>query len=100
MSIPFVFPTFFNGENILGRIELRIQSKSLKQKDIEVKVYKITSKLGRTVKTKSFLSMNSDMGPSDEITQEKILLEINFQYMKILYEPYKDLFVLENIILK
>ena len=44
--------------------------------------------------------MNSDMGPSDEITQEKILLEINFQYMKILYEPYKDLFVLENIILK
>ena len=91
-----MFSDFFNGENFLGRI----QSKSLKQKDIKVKVYRIISKHGITAKTKSFLSMNSDMGPSDEITQEKILLEINFQYMKILYEPYKDLFVLENIILK
>lgn len=36
--------------------------------------------------------MNSDLGPPDEITQEKILFEINFQNMKMLYEPYKDLF--------
>ena len=83
-----MFSDFFNGENFLGRI----QSKSLKQKDIKVKVYRIISKHGITAKTKSFLSMNSDLGPSDEITQEKILFEINFQNMKMLYEPYKDLF--------
>ena len=83
-----MFSDFFNGENFLGRI----QSKSLKQKDIKVKVYRIISKHGITAKTKSFLSMNSDLGPPDEITQEKILFEINLQNTKMLYEPYKDLF--------
>ena len=64
------FPTFFNGEDISGRVELRIQSKILKHKGIRAELHGIIEKHGRVAKTKSFLSMNSDLSPPEEITQE------------------------------
>ena len=33
--------------------------------------------------------MNQDLSPPEEITQEKILLEFNFQNAKMPYESYK-----------
>ncbi len=40
-------------------------------------------------KTKPFLNMNIDLCRPDEITQEKLLLEFNFQNVKMPYESYK-----------
>jgi len=40
-------------------------------------------------KTKPFLNMNVDLCRPDEITQEKLLLEFNFQNVKMPYESYK-----------
>ena len=37
-------------------------------------------------KTKPFLNMNIDLCRPDEITQEKLLLEFNFQNVKMPYE--------------
>ena len=33
--------------------------------------------------------MNQDLSPPEEITQEKIILEFNFQNAKMPYESYK-----------
>ena len=49
----------------------------------------IIEKYGKITKTKSFLEMNYDMCGAGEVTQEKILLEFNFQNVKMPYESYK-----------
>ena len=83
------FPTFFNGEDISGRVELRIQSKSVKHKGIRAELHGIIEKYGNIKKTKTFLNMNTDLCPPGEITQEKIMFEFNFQDVKMPYESYK-----------
>ena len=83
------FPTFFNGEDISGRVELRIQSKILKHKGIRAELHGIIEKYGNIKKTKTFLNMNTDLCPPGEITQEKIMFEFNFQDVKMPYESYK-----------
>ena len=83
------FPTFFSGEDISGRVELRLQSKSLKHKGIKAELHGIIEKYGKITKTKSFLNMDLDLSPPDEVTQEKILLGFNFQTVQMPFESYK-----------
>ena len=83
------FPTFFSGEDVSGHVELRLNSKSLKHKGIKAELHGIIEKHGKITKTKNFLSLTSDLSPADEITQEKVLFEFNFQNVKMPYESYK-----------
>ena len=83
------FPTFFNGEDISGQIELRLRAKTLKHKGIRAELHGVIEKYGNIKKTKSFLSLNQNLCRPDEVTQDKVLLEFNFQNVKMPYESYK-----------
>ena len=83
------YPTFFNGEDITGQIELRLNSKTLKHKGIKAELHGILEKYGTINKTKTFLNLTSEVSRPDEITQEKIYLDFNFQNVKMPYESYK-----------
>ena len=83
------YPTFFNGENISGHIELKLNSKTLKHKGIKAELHGILEKYGTINKTKSFLNISSDISRPEEITQEKVYLNFNFQNAKLPYESYK-----------
>jgi len=83
------FPTFFNGEDISGRLEIRLNSKTLKHKGIKAELHGIIEKYGTINKTKHFLNLTSDISRPEEITQEKIFVDFLFQNVKLPYESYK-----------
>ena len=83
------FPTFFNGEDITGRIELKLNSKTLKHKGIKAELHGILEKYGTINKTKQFLNLSCDVSRPEEIRQEKVYLNFGFQNVKLPYESYK-----------
>ena len=83
------YPTFFNGENISGRIEIKLNSKNLKHKGIKAELHGIIEKYGTIKKTKEFLNLSTDICRPEEITQEKTFLDFQFQNPKLPYESYK-----------
>ena len=83
------YPTFFNGENISGHIELKLNSNSLKHKGIKAEIHGVLEKYGTINKTKHFLNVSQDISRPEEITQEKVFLDFNFQNVKLPYESYK-----------
>ena len=82
------FPTFFNGEDVSGQVELRLK-KSLKHKGIRAELHGVIEKYGNIKKTKHFLELTQDICHADEVTQDKITLEFNFQNVRLPYESYK-----------
>ena len=84
------FPTFFNGEDISGRVELRIQSKSVKHKGIRAELHGLIQKHGTITTTMSeFLNAKQIISPPDEIFKEKTSFEFNFKKPYLKHESYK-----------
>ena len=83
------YPTFFNGEDITGRVELKLNSKTLKHKGIKAELHGIIERYGTINKTKSILNISSDISRPEEIVQEKKVLNFQFQNVKLPYESYK-----------
>ena len=83
------FPTFFNGEDISGNIEIKLHTKSLKHKGIKAELHGIIEKYGTINKTKSFLNISKEICRPEEITKEKSYINFNFGNPKLPYESYK-----------
>ena len=66
-----------------------MNSKSLKHKGIKAEIHGILEKYGTINKTKHFLNISTDISRPEEITQEKVYLNFNFQNVKLPYESYK-----------
>ena len=49
----------------------------------------VIEKYGNIKKTKHFLELTQDICQPDEVTQDKIILEFNFQNVRLPYESYK-----------
>ena len=83
------YPTFFDGEDITGIVEIKIDSKSLKHKGIKAELHGVIEKYGTINKNKSILQLTSDISRPEEITQEKTTLEFAFKNVKLPFESYK-----------
>ena len=83
------YPTFFNGEDITGTIEIKIHSSSEKHKGIKAEIHGILEKYGTIKKTKEFLNLSADICRAGELNQEKSKFNFSFQNVKMQYESYK-----------
>ena len=83
------YPTFFNGEDITGYIDLKLNSKSLRHKGIKAELHGIIERYGTIKKTKEFLNLKTDVCRPEEITREKSTLNFGFKNVKMPYESYK-----------
>ena len=83
------YPTFFNGEDITGYIDLKLNSKSLRHKGIKAELHGIIERYGTIKKTKEFLNLKTDVSRPEEITREKSTLNFGFKNVKMPYESYK-----------
>ena len=61
----------------------------MKHKGIRAELHGVIEKYGNIKKTKTFLNLDQNLCRPEEVTQDKVVLEFNFQNVKMPYESYK-----------